>query len=296
MTIFASRRDEPRGAPAFGTPSLLSAYAPPADQPIARRAGDAPELAVGSAAPTRRPIAWPGADRAPLDRPDTTPCGASLAALDRSGVAVALFDAEGRLREATRRWRTHLGADGATRQLWHGVQGMITSLRAADPAVRRVAATTMITARGRFQARAAIVPPAGDARGPLLVAVHLVCESDPEELRRPVIRLDPPVDAAQTADAREHDGDGDAPADGAVGMLGAQPPEGSGLAPLTPREREVAQLVAAGATLARAAAALGISAHTARHHLERVYAKLAVRNRVSLVERLGMTAERRASA
>ncbi len=51
---------------------------------------------------------------------------------------------------------------------------------------------------------------------------------------------------------------------------------------LTPRESEVARLVADGAPNKEIAARLSISEHTARHHTERLFEKLGVRNRTSL--------------
>lgn len=51
---------------------------------------------------------------------------------------------------------------------------------------------------------------------------------------------------------------------------------------LTEREQEVAHLLAAGKSTKQVAAALAISPHTARHHTERVYAKLGLRSRVAL--------------
>lgn len=51
---------------------------------------------------------------------------------------------------------------------------------------------------------------------------------------------------------------------------------------LSPREAEVARLVADGRSTPGAAAALGISPHTARHHLERVFTKLGVTTRGAL--------------
>jgi len=57
---------------------------------------------------------------------------------------------------------------------------------------------------------------------------------------------------------------------------------------LTEREEEVAQLLAAGKSTKEVAAALAISPHTARHHTERVYAKLGLRSRVALT--LALTA------
>jgi len=64
-----------------------------------------------------------------------------------------------------------------------------------------------------------------------------------------------------------------------------QPPDGWGL---TPREAEVAQLIADGASAKDVAAALGISVHTARRHTERVFEKLGVQSRVEVVLLLRM--------
>ena len=51
---------------------------------------------------------------------------------------------------------------------------------------------------------------------------------------------------------------------------------------LSPREAEVALLAAAGLQTKQVASRLGISFHTARHHMEHAYAKLGVRSRVAL--------------
>lgn len=51
---------------------------------------------------------------------------------------------------------------------------------------------------------------------------------------------------------------------------------------LSPREAEVALLAAAGLQTKQVANRLGISFHTARHHMEHAYAKLGVRSRVAL--------------
>ena len=51
---------------------------------------------------------------------------------------------------------------------------------------------------------------------------------------------------------------------------------------LTRREAEVARLVGAGLATKEIAQRLGISGHTARHHIERVFAKLGVRSRAAL--------------
>lgn len=51
---------------------------------------------------------------------------------------------------------------------------------------------------------------------------------------------------------------------------------------LTARERQVAKLVAHGATNTEIAKALGISYHTARHHVQRLLDKLGVRSRTAV--------------
>ena len=55
-----------------------------------------------------------------------------------------------------------------------------------------------------------------------------------------------------------------------------------GLAELTDREREIADLVAEGRSNKAVAATLFLSEKTIEHHLSRVYAKLGVRSRVQL--------------
>jgi DNA-binding CsgD family transcriptional regulator len=56
---------------------------------------------------------------------------------------------------------------------------------------------------------------------------------------------------------------------------------------LTPREDGVARLIAAGFATKQIACRLGISAHTARHHTERIFAKLAVRSRAAVAALVG---------
>ena len=61
--------------------------------------------------------------------------------------------------------------------------------------------------------------------------------------------------------------------------------------PLTPREREVLSLMAAGATNREIAAKLHLSPHTVKEHTSALYRKLDVRNRAEAVqraERLGL--------
>ncbi len=55
---------------------------------------------------------------------------------------------------------------------------------------------------------------------------------------------------------------------------------------LSPREREVARLVADGHTNGEIAQALGISAWTVATHLRRVFGKLNVRSRAHMVAEL----------
>ncbi|OBF09928.1 HD domain-containing phosphohydrolase [Mycobacterium sp. ACS4331] len=64
----------------------------------------------------------------------------------------------------------------------------------------------------------------------------------------------------------------------AAGRLPRRPTGGSGR--LTPREVEVLRLVAGGASNKQIAAHLVISEKTARNHVERIYAKLGVSNRI----------------
>jgi DNA-binding CsgD family transcriptional regulator len=52
---------------------------------------------------------------------------------------------------------------------------------------------------------------------------------------------------------------------------------------LSPRENEVAQLLATGVCTKEVAAALRISVHTARHHTENLYRKLGVRSRAEVI-------------
>lgn len=69
-------------------------------------------------------------------------------------------------------------------------------------------------------------------------------------------------------------------------------PEPSPAAPrLTPREREVLRLIAAGHTTREIAAALGISPKTVENHKQRIFARLGVQNQahaVAIVMRAGM--------
>jgi DNA-binding NarL/FixJ family response regulator len=66
---------------------------------------------------------------------------------------------------------------------------------------------------------------------------------------------------------------------------------GSAGAPLTPREEEVARLVADGATNREIARALFLSPKTVERHVSNVLKKLGVRNRAGLASRLRDLAE-----
>ena len=62
----------------------------------------------------------------------------------------------------------------------------------------------------------------------------------------------------------------------------------SGLAPASPlseREHAVLELIAAGQSISDIAAALVISAHTARTHVKNIYIKLDSHNRVQALSR-----------
>jgi len=58
---------------------------------------------------------------------------------------------------------------------------------------------------------------------------------------------------------------------------------------LTPREREVLLLLAAGNTYAQVAHALGISLHTVCSHIKNLYRKLEVHNAPAAVSRALVT-------
>jgi DNA-binding CsgD family transcriptional regulator len=71
----------------------------------------------------------------------------------------------------------------------------------------------------------------------------------------------------------------------AIDRADATPAGGWDTAPLTPREREVLDWVAAGKTNRDVAAILGVSPRTVEKHLERIYEKLGVETRTAAVMR-----------
>ncbi len=70
-----------------------------------------------------------------------------------------------------------------------------------------------------------------------------------------------------------------------VGMSVFQPQSDGEAALLTPREREVLDLIAAGLTNREIAAALHLSPHTIHEHTSSLYRKLGARNRAEAVQR-----------
>jgi DNA-binding NarL/FixJ family response regulator len=70
-------------------------------------------------------------------------------------------------------------------------------------------------------------------------------------------------------------------------FLGAQaaPAALAGLAELTPRERELLELIAQGRDNSNIASALGLAEKTVRNHITRIFAKLEVENRPQAIVR-----------
>lgn len=68
---------------------------------------------------------------------------------------------------------------------------------------------------------------------------------------------------------------------------GYRPPMTQILAPLTPREREIAWLVASGLSDINIASRLSLSEETIGAHLRHIYRKLEIHSRVDLAARLG---------
>jgi two-component system nitrate/nitrite response regulator NarL len=68
-------------------------------------------------------------------------------------------------------------------------------------------------------------------------------------------------------------------------FLRLNPPFTTNHSPLSPREREVLQLLNTGLPVKQAAHHLGISVHTVNQHVRQIYLKLAVRNRVMALNR-----------
>ena len=86
------------------------------------------------------------------------------------------------------------------------------------------------------------------------------------------------------------------PGAGPPGRPVCSPRPGSPSGGLTPGERRVAELAAAGLSNKQIAARLYLSAGTVEVQLSRVYAKLGIRSRAQLARRLGVPAKRRSPA
>ena len=86
----------------------------------------------------------------------------------------------------------------------------------------------------------------------------------------------PPRRSGESAIGRE-------PATTPTSRVAAIDPPAAGIEPLTPREREVMQLLAAGKTDTEIAAALFINRSTASKHVANICDKLGVRNRTEAV-------------
>ncbi len=80
-------------------------------------------------------------------------------------------------------------------------------------------------------------------------------------------------------------------ADDALLLLDERSDDG-GVRALTPREREVLETIGTGATNSEAAARLGIGERTVEKHLEHVYEKLGVPNRLAAVNAFTATVRR----
>ena len=77
-----------------------------------------------------------------------------------------------------------------------------------------------------------------------------------------------------------------------LGMTVFQPQTDGAAPALSPREREVLDLMARGSTNREIAAALHLSPHTIHEHTSSLYRKLGARNRADAVQRasrLGLT-------
>jgi DNA-binding CsgD family transcriptional regulator len=74
--------------------------------------------------------------------------------------------------------------------------------------------------------------------------------------------------------------------DGVRYVLTRKTPPSPGAASLSPREREIARMVAKGLADKTIAAVLDISRYTVSTHLRRMYSKLGVASRAALVARV----------
>ena len=196
--------------------------------------------------------------RLPAHRwPAGAPAGARelLPLLDLAGVALVLIDPSGRRVASTSAFDRLLDPGPGRLLLWNTARRLVEELQTVPLRVRFDRSTALTAERevttpdGRSYRVAAAIP-------------------------RPGATVTPDEDGWAAVTVRPTN----APAGGDAGP----PPD----AALTARERQVADLLAAGHTTAETAGALGLSPHTIRHHAERVYEKLGVRTRALLAVRL----------
>ena len=170
--------------------------------------------------------------------------GTALAAmLDASGAAVLVVGADGREQHRSRALTALLAAEPSRDAVVAAMHDAARALRTSPlPALLLAPAEQVVRgARQRYTVRATPAPAQlWAAPGTLLVALSVAGAHAP--------------DAAADAALRARYG-------------------------LTAREAEVARLLGQRLTNAELAAALGVSAHTARHHTERVLQKLGVASR-----------------
>lgn len=224
-----------------------------------RTTHDAPGIAPQDARATRSD------PRSPIlpahEWPAGAPAGARelLPLLDLAGVALVLIDPSGRRVASTSAFDRLLDPGPGRLLLWNTARRLVEELHAVPLRVR-------------------------SDRAPALTAEREVLTPDGERYR---------VAAAIPYPGTTVDPDEDGWAAVTVRLTSTRPAGEEAPAPdaaLTARERQVADLLAAGHTTAATAKALGLSPHTIRHHAERVYEKLGVSTRALLTARLAQLA------
>jgi len=183
---------------------------------------------------------------------------AVLAVFEAAGTAAALVDGDGRVHGATAAFERLLAADGRRDAVCEAVHELVQELR-------RDVAWGREPRPGETHTASRAVP-VGETAYRITVA------------RPAPVRDDAPPGRALFLPVLVERSAAEAPARAVHAQVAAD---------LSRREMEVARELAAGRTTAQAAAALGISVHTARHHAERAYAKLGVRSRAALGALLG---------
>jgi DNA-binding CsgD family transcriptional regulator len=92
--------------------------------------------------------------------------------------------------------------------------------------------------------------------------------------------------ARRVAQTQREMGERDDAGHGGQDVLAASCDELAGACGLTPREREILELLARGRTKAHIAEAFFISENTVRNHVKHIYAKLGVHDRQELIDRV----------